>query len=140
MYVLKDLARMVNRSKHYRTFLEQTILVPVPLHPVKLRERGFNQSERIARILVNCTGNSAQMEQLLVRTQYTQSQTHLNRSKRYQNVKNAFALARNAVLDSEKVYTIVDDVFTTGSTLNACARVLCKAGAKHLQVATIGHG
>jgi len=139
-YVLDDLSRMVSESKHYLEYIQNTTLVPVPLHPVKFRERGFNQSELIAKMLVQCTGNNAHIEKLIIRRQYTQSQTQLNRSQRYQNVKNAFALARNAVLDSEKTFTIVDDIFTTGSTLNACAKVLRKAGAIHLQIATIGHG
>ena len=86
------------------------------------------------------TGNNSQIERLLVRKQYTQSQTHLNQAERYQNVKNAFALAPDTVLIPNRHYIIIDDVFTTGSTLNACARVLRKAGATHLKVATIGHG
>ena len=139
-YVLKDLSRMVRRSTHYLEYIQNATLVPIPLHPTKLRERGFNQSEQIAKMLVQCTGGNARVEKILIRKKYTQSQTLLNRSKRYQNVKNAFALIPDIVLDSERLYILVDDVFTTGSTLNACARVLRKAGANHLQVATIGHG
>ena len=140
IYVLNDLARMVTRSRHYLEYICHATLVPVPLHPVRLRERGFNQSEQIARMLARCSGNTAKIEKILIRKRYTQSQTCLNRSLRHQNVKNAFALAPNIVLDSKKSYIIVDDVFTTGSTLNACAKVLRKAGASHLKVATIGHG
>jgi ComF family protein len=140
MYVLKDLFSMVNLSKHYLDYIRNTTLVPVPLHPARLRERGFNQSEQIARMLVRCAGDTVNMEKLLVRKRYTKSQTSLNRKKRDQNVKNAFALAPNSVLNPNKSYIIVDDVFTTGSTLNACAKVLRKAGANHLKVATIGHG
>lgn len=140
MYVLKDLSTMVKGSKHYLEYIQNATLVPVPLHPTKLRERGFNQSEEIAQMLVCCTNGNARVEKLLIRKQYTQSQTSLNRSKRCQNVKNAFALAPNTVLNPAKLYIIIDDVFTTGSTLNACARVLRKAGANRLQIATIGHG
>lgn len=131
---------MVCRSKHYLEYIRDAVLVPVPLHPVRLRERGFNQSEHIARMLAHCSDNTARVEKLLVRSHYTQSQTHLNRAARSQNVKNAFALAHDAVLDSKNSYIIVDDVFTTGSTLNACAQTLRKAGATRLKVATIGHG
>lgn len=140
MYILDDLAQIVSRSKHYLEYIQDAVLVPVPLHPVRLRERGFNQSEQIAKMLVHCSGNTASIDKLLVRNRYTKSQTRLNQSARYQNVKNAFALARNVVLNAEKQYIIVDDVFTTGSTLNACAEVLRKAGVTHLKVATIGHG
>lgn len=139
-YVLNDLARMVNRAKHYLEYIQNATLVPVPLHPTKLRERGFNQSEQITQMLVDCTAGNASIEHLLVRKQYTQSQTCLNGSKRYQNVKNAFALAPDTVLNPNKSYILVDDVFTTGSTLNACAKILRKAGVTHLKVATIGHG
>ena len=131
---------MVNRSKHYLEYISDATLVPVPLHPTKLRERGFNQSEQIAKMLVRCTGGNASIENLLVRKYYTKSQTCMNRTKRSQNVKNAFALVPDTVLDSKKSYILVDDVFTTGSTLNACAQVLRKAGATCLKVATIGHG
>ena len=140
MYVLNDLFTMVKGSKHYLKYIQNATLVPVPLHPARLRERGFNQSEQIANMLVCCTGGSARVEKLLIRKQYTQSQTSLNRLKRYQNVKNAFALTPNAVLNPTELYIIIDDVFTTGSTLNACARALRKAGATRLKVATIGHG
>ena len=139
-YVLKDIATMVRHTRHYLDYIRDSIFVPVPLHPARLRERGFNQSEQIARMLVHCVDGTAGIEKLLVRSQYTKSQTRLNRSQRYQNVKNAFALAPDSVLNPNKSYIIVDDVFTTGSTLNACARVLRKAGATCLKVATIGHG
>jgi len=128
------------QSKHYLEYIENTILVPVPLHPTRLRERGFNQSEHIAKMLANCGSENIKVESLLTRRQYTQSQTSLNRSERYQNVKNAFTLAPDAVLASTKPYVLIDDVFTTGSTLNACAHVLRAAGVHQIKVATIGHG
>ena len=131
---------MVSRATHYLEYIRNTSLVPVPLHPVKLREREFNQSEKIAKVLVAATENSSRIEHLLIRKRYTQSQTRLNQAERYKNVKNAFALASNTVLIPNRNYVLVDDVFTTGSTLNACARVLRKAGATHIKVATIGHG
>jgi predicted amidophosphoribosyltransferase len=77
---------------------------------------------------------------LLVRTANTPSQTSLRLSNRRQNVKNAFALAKDAVVIPDETYILIDDVFTTGSTLNACAAVLHEAGAFQLKVATLGHG
>lgn len=140
MYLMEDLASMVANSEHYLSYIQHATLVPVPLHPTRLRERGFNQSEQIAQMLSSCAGASVRVKKLLIRKRYTESQTFLNRSKRYQNVKNAFALASDTVLNPHKSYIIIDDVFTTGSTLNACAQVLRNAGAVHLKVATIGHG
>jgi len=131
---------MVTASRHFLDYIQNATLIPVPLHPTKLRERGFNQSERIADMLISTTHNSSTVENLLIRLIYTQTQTKLNQLERYQNVKNAFALGPNAVLIPDQQYILVDDVFTTGSTLNACARILRDAGAIRLKIVTIGHG
>lgn len=139
-YLLPDLAKMIATTPHYRRYLENATLVPVPLHSVKLRERGYNQSERIARMLCLASGTSTNVENLLQRTVFTRTQTKLNRTERHRNVKNAFALAPDTVLIPDHQYILVDDVFTTGSTLNACARVLRSAGATRLKVVTLGHG
>ncbi len=137
-YILRDLARMVTEQAHYHDYLQGAQLLPVPLHPDKQRERGFNQSAKIAQMLAKTAQIS--VAELLIRTEYTQTQTRLDRKSRHQNVKNAFALAPDAVVIPEQQYILIDDVFTTGSTLNACASVLRQAGAQHLKVATIGHG
>jgi ComF family protein len=139
-YVLQDLLRVISSSKHYLDYIDHATLVPVPLHPTKLRERGFNQSEKIAEMLISATKGRSKVENLLIRQTYTQTQTRLNKAERHRNVKNAFALAPNSVLIPDQQYILVDDVFTTGSTLNACARVLRDAGVTRLKVATIGHG
>lgn len=138
-YALNDLQRMVNACPHYLEYLENSVLIPVPLHPAKQRERGYNQSEKIAQMLAK-VASGALVEKLLVRTKFTQTQTRLSRAERDKNVKNAFALAADAVVIHDLNYILVDDVFTTGSTLNACATVLRDAGATRLKVATIGHG
>lgn len=138
-YILKDLARMIQNNAHFREFLRGAILVPVPLHPAKLRERGFNQSEHIARTLLENSDAQA-VEPLLERREFTDSQTRLDRKDRLQNVKNAFALSTSSNLIKASHYILVDDVFTTGSTLNACARTLSAAGVTHLRAVAIGHG
>ncbi|MFW2478750.1 MAG: double zinc ribbon domain-containing protein [Lentimonas sp.] len=139
-YILEDAARMIEEAPFYQQYIDNAILVPVPLHPTKLRERGFNQSDKIAQMLENITKQRSKVENLLIRTRFTQTQTHLNREQRHQNVKNAFALAPNAVVIPDQQYILVDDVFTTGSTLNACAQILQAAGVTRLKVATLGHG
>ncbi len=138
-YSLKDLARILKETPHFTDFLSDAILVPVPLHPAKLRERGFNQSEHIARTLFE-NSNARAVEALLERREFTDSQTQLDRKDRLQNVKNAFALSATANLIKNTYYILVDDVFTTGSTLIACARTLRAAGVTQLRAVAIGHG
>ena len=137
-YVLRDIASMVLNSSDYTAYINGATLIPVPLHPVKFRERGFNQSQKLATMLAKTC--QAKVLNLLRRTKFTQTQTRLNRHLRYQNVKNAFAIATNARVIADDDYILIDDVFTTGSTLNACAQVLRQVGAKSIRVATIGHG
>lgn len=138
-YVFRDVERMVRASRHFTDYLEGAELVPVPLHPTKLRERGYNQSDRIAASLAGMVPG-CRVKKLLQRVRYTQTQTRLNREARDRNVKNAFAMTEHAVVVPEQTYIMIDDVFTTGSTLNACATVLRKAGATRIKVATLGHG
>jgi ComF family protein len=113
-------------------------LVPVPLHRVKLREREFNQAERLAARLSRATGiplNAA----LLERVQNTPSQTRMTRDERAANVRNAFAIRKSAAVAGARL-VLVDDVMTTGATVNACARILRRAGAGEVQVWTLSRG
>jgi competence protein ComFC len=139
-YILKDVATMIAGAHYYQKYIQGAMLVPVPLHPTRLRERGFNQSEKIAHALAKASNGSSSVANLLIREVYTNTQTRLNREQRQQNVKNAFAMAQDAVVNPTQQYIIVDDVFTTGSTLNACASVLRESGATQVKVVTLGHG
>ena len=82
-------------------------------------------------------------KKLLTRKAYTQTKTRLSESELQQNVKNAFALLRDPVVNQDEIYILIDDVFTTGFTLNTyvntCATALQEAGAPRLRVATLGH-
>ncbi len=110
-------------------FSAADILVPVPLHKIRLRERGYNQSELIAKGVSNATGIKV-IKNLLVRTRNTETQTKLNLEERKENVKDAFFVNgkyKSFVIDKKVI--IVDDVITTGSTINECAKALAQAGA-----------
>lgn len=110
------------------------MIVPVPLHPTKQAERGFNQAERLARCLSLSTGLPL-AARALVRTKPTQTQTALSRAERAENVRNAFAASgKQAKLIEGRRVVLVDDVFTTGATTNACAKVLRRAGAAEVCV------
>jgi len=118
---------------------EWDVIVPVPLHPAKRRERGFNQAERLARCLSRATGIPTDPT-LLCRLTPAPSQTRLSRTERAANVERAFAMRRNRSVSSATRVVVVDDVFTTGATTSACARVLRRAGAAEVCVWTVARG
>ncbi|NOY16807.1 MAG: ComF family protein [Gammaproteobacteria bacterium] len=104
------------------------VLIPVPLHPSRLRSRGFNQSWEITRQLSRITGINAS-HKICQRIKKTPLQTGLKASERKRNLKQAFAV----IADVKDLHIcIVDDVMTTGSTLEAIAEVLKAAGAKRV--------
>jgi ComF family protein len=109
------------------------VIVPVPLHPARERERGFNQASLLAELLSKQT--SIRCRPLLQRIRYTTTQTALDRSERMENLHNAFRLRKKADVRGLRVL-LIDDVLTTGSTLSECARVLKRAGAISVHAAT----
>ncbi|MEO5957488.1 MAG: ComF family protein [Opitutaceae bacterium] len=140
LHVLADMREIFRRAPHLGELLRDAVLVPVPLHPRKNRERGYNQAVLLAETLASAMANGARVQLLLRRTLDTPSQTAFDRRTRLSNLKNAFALAAGANLTPATHYVLVDDVFTTGSTLNSCARVLRRAGCLNIDVVTFGHG
>jgi len=113
-------------------------LIPVPLHPVKLREREFNQAERLAFHLSRATKIPMKSKNLR-RRRATATQTLLSRAERAANMNDAFAVQPGGSL-AEKRLVLVDDVFTTGATTNACAAALRAAGAAEVLVWTVARG
>jgi competence protein ComFC len=109
------------------------LIVPVPLHAARQRERGFNQAGLLAELLSAHT--SIPVRPVLERIRYTITQTALDRSERIENLHNAFRLRKKANVRSLRVL-LVDDVLTTGSTLSECARVLKHGGALSVHAAT----
>lgn len=110
-------------------------LVPVPLHPSREAERGFNQARLLARRVSRRWGVRVEAKALR-RQRSTLSQTDLDAEERRENVKGAFALRRPAVI-AERHVLLIDDVFTTGATVSECARVLLAGGAAAVGVLTI---
>ncbi|HMP81982.1 MAG TPA: ComF family protein [Verrucomicrobiota bacterium] len=113
-------------------------IVPVPLHPAKRREREFNQAARLARHLHRATGIPIN-EELIFRAVPTRTQTQLSREARADNVRSAFVSRKHLRLNGARII-LVDDVFTTGATTNACARLLRKAGSGEVCVWTVARG
>jgi ComF family protein len=130
-----------DRASHLAALVEPTIrdlnveaLTPVPLHPNRLRERGFNQAELIAEALSRSKG--VPVWKAIARVRDTPHQVVLGREERARNVVGAFTWREDLPLRPARV-TLVDDVFTTGATLGACAAVLRDAGVVHVDAVTV---
>lgn len=111
------------------------LVVPVPLHPDRQRERGYNQAELIARPLAKELGLKFG-SYLLVRTRPRPAQLVLSRTERWTSVRGAYATREGARVDNLRVL-LIDDVMTTGATLDSCSRALKKAGAKTVIALTV---
>ena len=108
-------------------------IVPVPLHPARQRERGFNQAELLAQWVSNHI--AVPLRPALQRVRYTTTQTAFDRAERMQNLRDAFRLRKNTDVRRLRVL-LIDDILTTGSTLSECARVLKQGGAQSVYAAT----
>jgi len=117
---------------------EVDVVVPVPLHPVRQRERSYNQSALLAHELARRIDRRCDAR-ALERVRATETQTHLNAAHRRMNMLGAFRVARPDWV-RQRCVLLVDDVMTTGATLDECARVLKKAGARTVWAVTAGRG
>jgi ComF family protein len=134
----KVLGGLLNQTVTAMALPESLIVVPVPLWSGKRMARGFNQAEAIARSFMRFqSSGSIQLDtSILVRTRETASQTGLTRHQRRANVRGAFAVVKAQKVKGRSIL-VVDDVMTTGTTAGECARVLRRAGAKEVYVATV---
>jgi ComF family protein len=114
-------------------------VIPVPLYKGKRRQRGFNQAELIVRAALKAYPRRNRFRlasDILLRTRETHSQIGLTNHQRRENLRGAFTVARPTELTGREVL-VVDDVYTTGTTASECARVLRRAGASKVWVATV---
>ena len=112
------------------------LIVPVPIHPLKKVERGYNQSDYIVKGLSKSL-NIPYSTKLIKRTRHTESQTKLKMKARAQNVADAFDV-RNPKIINGKNILLVDDIITTGATIQECGRALVKGGAKTVFACSVG--
>ena len=113
------------------------LIVPVPLHPKRERKRGYNQSEKIAAGIGTATGKPVRTD-VIFRRQYNETQTKKTREERWSNVSEIFAVHPHAAaLIAGKHILLVDDVLTTGSTVEACAATMLNAAACRVSVVTV---
>jgi ComF family protein len=122
----------------YKDFPEQIdLIVPVPIHKVRMKERGYNQSYNIAKGVAGIVGGVLAND-LVIRNRNTQTQTKLNKKERSVNVSRAFEINSKHRLSVEgSVVLVVDDVITTGATINEITRVLRACGVKKVIAASV---
>lgn len=113
----------------------EILLVPVPLHPKKYKIRRYNQSEEIAKGIAAATGWIL-APAALVKLRHTETQTNKGRGERWENVSGSFAVREPGMVYGKNIM-IVDDVLTTGATIEACADVFSKAGAAEIYITAL---
>jgi ComF family protein len=118
-----------------KDFISCDLIIPVPLHRTRHRSRGFNQSQILAEGISEVT-NLPLIKDILKRKKNTQDQTYLNAQQRKENVRGAFVVTQPERIVGKQVI-LVDDVITTGATLNECARMLLNARAKKIFAVTL---
>ncbi|MBM3250872.1 MAG: ComF family protein [Candidatus Nealsonbacteria bacterium] len=142
---IKDLAKplsfliityLINLDKV--KILKDFVLVPIPLHKKKLKIRGFNQAEEISKELSKFLEIPV-FNNILTKIKQTPAQVELKKEERKKNIRGTFFCQEPEIIQGRKIL-LVDDVFTTGATLEEAAGVLRRAGAREIQAAIIAHG
>lgn len=130
---------LIQKEGLHKVIQHDSVLVPIPLHTTKLRERGYNQ----AKLLAKGMGKrfSLPVADILIRQKKTDRQFALTRVQRLANIKDAFALKKDQEIDlRNKTVFLIDDVVTSGATLNEAAKVLKRVGAEKVYGLTLAHG
>ena len=135
-YLYKTFAKIVLKNKKICGFLKNyDIIIPVPIHKIRKLKRGYNQTELIAKE-ISKNADLKLERSVLVKQKNIATQSSLNRKNRKQNVNNAFAIRNEDKISNKKVL-LFDDIYTTGSTVLECAKVLRKSNVKEIGVFTI---
>ncbi len=130
----EEFGRELSDSEAYRTI---NAIVPVPLHPKRLKERGYNQAQMIAQGLSKSMGIPV-INDVLLRTQYTQTQTKKTREERVKNVSEAFCIHNHKKIENRHIL-LVDDVVTTGATLEICANTILANTSTQISIGTLAY-
>lgn len=126
---------ILNDEKIYSFLKKYDIILPVPLYKNKKLERGYNQTELIARDLAKDL-KLTMRNNILKKVKNTKMQSTLTKKERIENIKDAFCITDEKLIENKKLI-VFDDIYTTGNTLNECSKILKKAKAKEIAILTI---
>ena len=136
-YLHRSFSEMILNCKENIEFIKKyDVLIPVPIHKDRMKKRGYNQSELIAKDLVYKIKNIKLHNRVLIKTKNIVAQSSLNKKQREYNIKGVYKI-KNAERIVNKKVVLLDDIFTTGSTVNECAKILKEAGCKEVGIVTI---
>lgn len=136
-YLYKTFCEIFVKNKKVCEFLKKyDIIISVPMYKKKKNQRGYNQSELIAREIAKKIENIEYRNDILIKIRNTAKQSSLNKEQRKENLKNAYVVNNNEYILNKNIL-IFDDIYTTGSTANECAKTLIEAGAKDVGILTI---
>lgn len=125
-------------KKYVELFGSYDIISAVPIHKKRKHDRGYNQSELIAKELAKNIPNTI-YKNILKKTINNQRQSELKKEERLENVKNVYQIQNRQIIENKRI-VLFDDIYTTGSTVNECSRVLKENGTKEILVLTLASG
>ena len=135
-YIYKTITKFLLKNENFVEIIKSyDIIIPVPLSKKRMKERGYNQSELIAKE-ISKTLNIDINKRYLIKKRNTAAQSTLNKKERQQNPQGVYTLKYPNKIQSKKVL-IVDDIYTTGSTVNECSKIISKANTKKIGILTI---
>ena len=136
-YLYKFFEKIIINNKKICDFIKSyDIIIPVPISKERKKERGYNQTSLIARSIADDFDKIIFGNSVIIKEKNIQRQSELNKEQRIENVKNSFKIKEDSNIKDKKVL-IFDDIYTTGSTVNECAKALKEAGTKEIGVLTI---
>ena len=136
-YLYNFFAKIILKNKKAYSFLENyDIIIPISIHKKRLKQRGYNQTELIAQEIVKNIEKLELKNNILIKIKNTNPQSTLNKSNRKNNLMGAYKIINSEEIRYKNI-VLIDDVYTTGSTVNECSKILKQAGAGKIGVITI---
>lgn len=135
-YMYNTFAKIILKNEKICGLLKKyDIIIPVPIHKKRKAQRGYNQTQLIASKISKYVEIKL-CDDVLIKSKNTIAQSKLNKNKRKQNIKGAFKILNSEKIQGKNIL-LFDDIYTTGSTVNECSKILTRAGAKRIGVLTI---